>query len=218
METMRYRCGELLARRDDVKPDYVAGVPDSGIAHAVGYANESGIPFARPFIKYTPTWPRSFMPQNQKKRNMIAKMKLIPVEPLIKGKKLLLIDDSIVRGTQLGETTEFLYQSGVEEVHIRPACPPLLYGCKYLNFSRSNSELDLITRRVILKREGENAYRKDILAEYADPDSERYQAMLDDICKELNFTSLRYHRLDDMIASIGIDPDKLCTYCWNGEE
>ena len=218
VETMRYRCGELLARRDDVKPDYVAGVPDSGIAHAVGYANESGIPFARPFIKYTPTWPRSFMPQNQKKRNMIAKMKLIPVEPLIKGKKLLLIDDSIVRGTQLGETTEFLYQSGVEEVHIRPACPPLLYGCKYLNFSRSNSELDLITRRVILKREGENAYRKDILAEYADPDSERYQAMLDDICKELNFTSLRYHRLDDMIASIGIDPDKLCTYCWNGEE
>ena len=218
VETMRYRCGELLARRDDVKPDYVAGVPDSGIAHAVGYANESGIPFARPFIKYTPTWPRSFMPQNQKKRNMIAKMKLIPVEPLIKGKKLLLIDDSILRGTQLGETTEFLYQSGVEEVHIRPACPPLLYGCKYLNFSRSNSELDLITRRVILKREGENAYRKDILAEYADPDSERYQAMLDDICKELNFTSLRYHRLDDMIASIGIDPDKLCTYCWNGEE
>ena len=218
VETMRYRCGELLARRDDVKPDYVAGVPDSGIAHAVGYANESGIPFARPFIKYTPTWPRSFMPQNQKKRNMIAKMKLIPVEPLIKGKKLLLIDDSIVRGTQLGETTEFLYQSGVEEVHIRPACPPLLYGCKYLNFSRSNSELDLITRRVILKREGENAYRKDILAEYADPDSERYQAMLDDICKDLNFTSLRYHRLDDMIASIGIDPDKLCTYCWNGEE
>ena len=219
VETMRYKCGELLAKRDDVRPDYVAGVPDSGIAHAVGYANESGIPFARPFIKYTPTWPRSFMPQNQKKRNLIAKMKLIPVDALIKGKKLLLIDDSIVRGTQLGETTEFLYESGVEEVHIRPACPPLLYGCKYLNFSRSNSELDLITRRVILKREGEeNANNPDILAEYADPDSERYQAMLDDICKELNFTSLRYHRLDDMIESIGIHPENLCTYCWNGKE
>lgn len=219
VEAMRYKCGELLAKRDNVKPDYVAGVPDSGIAHAVGYANESGIPFARPFIKYTPTWPRSFMPQNQKKRNLIAKMKLIPVDALIKGKKLLLIDDSIVRGTQLGETTEFLYQSGVEEVHIRPACPPLLYGCKYLNFSRSNSELDLITRRVILEREGEErANDPKVLEEYANPDSEKYQAMLDDICKKLNFTSLRYHRLDDMIESIGIDPENLCTYCWNGKE
>ena len=219
VEEMRYRCGELLAKRDDVKPDYVAGVPDSGIAHAVGYANESGVPFARPFIKYTPTWPRSFMPQNQSKRNLIAKMKLIPVHPLIKGKKLLLIDDSIVRGTQLGETTEFLYESGVEEVHIRPACPPLLYGCKYLNFSRSNSELDLITRRVILEREGEEkANDPAILAEYADPDSERYQGMLDGICKKLNFTSLRFHRLDDMIESIGLPPENLCTYCWNGKE
>lgn len=219
VEEMRYRCGELLAKRDDVKPDYVAGVPDSGIAHAVGYANESGVPFARPFIKYTPTWPRSFMPQNQSKRNLIAKMKLIPVHPLIKGKKLLLIDDSIVRGTQLGETTEFLYESGVEEVHIRPACPPLLYGCKYLNFSRSNSELDLITRRVILEREGEEkANDPAILAEYADPDSERYQGMLDGICKKLNFTSLRFHRLDDMIESIGLSPENLCTYCWNGKE
>lgn len=219
VEEMRYRCGELLAKRDDVKPDYVAGVPDSGIAHAVGYANESGVPFARPFIKYTPTWPRSFMPQNQSKRNLIAKMKLIPVHPLIQGKKLLLIDDSIVRGTQLGETTEFLYESGVEEVHIRPACPPLLYGCKYLNFSRSNSELDLITRRVILEREGEEkANDPAILAEYADPDSERYQGMLDGICKKLNFTSLRFHRLDDMIESIGLPPENLCTYCWNGKE
>ncbi len=219
VETMRYKCGELLAKRDDARPDYVAGVPDSGIAHAVGYANASGIPFARPFIKYTPTWPRSFMPQNQEKRNQIAKMKLIPVDALIRDKKLLLIDDSIVRGTQLRETTEYLYENGAAEVHIRPACPPLLFGCKYLNFSRSDSELDLIARRVILKREGEEkANDPDILAEYADPDTERYQAMLDDICKELNFTSLRYHRLDDMIESIGIDPDKLCTYCWSGKE
>ena len=219
VETMRYKCGELLAKRDNVKPDYVAGVPDSGIAHAVGYANASGIPFARPFIKYTPTWPRSFMPQNQSKRNQIARMKLIPVDALIKDKKMLLIDDSIVRGTQLRETTEYLYEGGAKEVHIRPACPPLLFGCKYLNFSRSNSELDLIARRVILKREGEEkANDPDILAEYADPNSERYEAMLEDICRELNFTSLRYHRLDDMIESIGIDPDKLCTYCWSGRE
>lgn len=219
VEMMRYKCGELLAKRDNVDTDYVAGVPDSGIAHAVGYANTSGIPFARPFIKYTPTWPRSFMPRNQTKRNQIAKMKLIPVDDLIKDKKMLLIDDSIVRGTQLRETTEYLYEGGAKEVHIRPACPPLLYGCKYLNFSRSDSELDLITRRIILKREGEEkANDPEVLAEYADPNSERYQAMLDDICKELNFTSLRYHRLDDMIESIGIDPDKLCTYCWNGKE
>ena len=219
VEEMRYKCGELLAKRDDARPDLVAGVPDSGIAHAVGYANASGVPFARPFIKYTPTWPRSFMPQNQAKRSQIAKMKLLPVEALIRGKKLLLIDDSIVRGTQLRETTQYLYEGGAKEVHIRPACPPLLFGCKYLNFSRSNSELDLIARRVILKREGEEkANGPEILAEYADPNSEKYQAMLDDICAELNFTSLRYHRLDDMIASIGIDADKLCTYCWSGKE
>lgn len=218
VESMRYRCGELLARRDDVEADCVAGVPDSGIAHAVGYANESGIPFTRPFIKYTPTWPRSFMPPNQVKRDLIAKMKLIPVDPLIRDKKLLLIDDSIVRGTQMRETTEYLYENGAKEVHIRPACPPLLYGCKYLNFSRSKSELDLIARRVILKREGEKAEDPEILAQYADPDSERYQAMLDDICKELNFTSLRYHRLDDMIEAIGLDPECLCTYCWDGKE
>ena len=219
VEKMRYDCGSMLAKRDQgtVEPDSVAGVPDSGLAHAIGYANESGIPFARPFIKYTPTWPRSFMPQSQGQRNLIAKMKLIPVKELIKNKSLLLIDDSIVRGTQLRETTEFLYQSGAKEVHVRPACPPILYGCKYLNFSRSNSELDLITRRVIKDLEQVDV-TDEILAEYANPDSEKYQQMLDEICKRLKFTSLRYHRLDDLIESIGIEPCKLCTYCWDGKE
>ena len=218
VEEMRYNCGALLAKRDkgNVDPDIVAGVPDSGIAHAIGYANESGVPFARPFIKYTPTWPRSFMPTDQRQRELIARMKLIPVHALIKNKKLLLIDDSIVRGTQLRETTEFLYQSGAREVHVRPACPPLLYGCKFLNFSRSKSELDLITRRVILEREGKDAEK--YLEEYADPNSERYQAMLDEIFRIQNFTSLRYHRLDDLIKSIGIKPCDICTYCFNGEE
>ena len=237
VEEMRYRCGEILAGRDfgcqkenctgcpghaDVPedtfhPDIVAGVPDSGIAHAIGYANQSGIPFARPFIKYTPTWPRSFMPQNQSQRNLIAKMKLIPVDALIRGKSLLLIDDSIVRGTQLGETTEFLYKSGAKEVHIRPACPPLLFGCKYLNFSRSTSDLDLITRRVIREREGD-CVSPELLADYADPDSQNYAEMVQEICKRLNFTSLKYHRLDDLIESIGLPADSLCTYCWSGKE
>ncbi|MDE6406412.1 MAG: amidophosphoribosyltransferase [Lachnospiraceae bacterium] len=216
VEEMRYHCGAMLAKRDDAKPDIVAGVPDSGTAHAIGYANESGIPFSRPFIKYTPTWPRSFMPTIQSKRNLIAKMKLIPVHDLIKDRSLLLIDDSIVRGTQLRETTEFLYQSGAKEVHIRPACPPLLYGCKYLNFSRSTSELELIARRVIQELEGENKYPN--LAVYADPDSAEYGRMLEKIREKLNFTTLRYHRLDDMIASVGIDKCKLCTYCWDGRE
>lgn len=216
VEKMRYHCGEKLASRDHVTPDIVAGVPDSGTAHAIGYANASGIPFSRPFIKYTPTWPRSFMPTIQSKRNLIAKMKLIPVHDLIQDKRLLLIDDSIVRGTQLRETTEFLYQSGAKEVHIRPACPPLLYGCKYLNFSRSTSEMDLITRRIIANKEGENA--NNVLDEYADPESDRYNFMLEEIRKQLKFTSLRYHRLDDMIESVGIEPCKLCTYCWNGKE
>ena len=216
VEKMRYNCGALLARRDDVHPDIVAGVPDSGTAHAIGYANESGIPFSRPFIKYTPTWPRSFMPTIQSQRNLIAKMKLIPVHDLIRDRSLLLIDDSIVRGTQMRETTEFLYQSGAKQVHIRPACPPLLYGCKYLNFSRSKSELDLITRRIMKEMEGENASAH--LDEYADPESERYHSMVDRIGKELNFTSLRYHRLDDMIESVGIDRSRLCTYCWDGKE
>lgn len=217
VEKMRYRCGMALAKRDNVKPDLVAGVPDSGIAHAIGYANESGIPFSRPFVKYTPTWPRSFMPTHQSKRNLIAKMKLIPIHDLIEGKSLLLIDDSIVRGTQLRETTEFLYASGAKEVHIRPACPPLFYGCKYLNFSRSTSEMELITRRVITQLEGKEP-DNDTIKEYTNPDGEKYQKMVDKICETLHFTSLRYHRLDDMIDAVGIGADKLCTYCWNGEE
>lgn len=217
VEEMRYNCGKLLASRDNVEVDVVAGVPDSGTAHAVGYANASGIPFSRPFIKYTPTWPRSFMPTIQKQRNLIAHMKLIPVHELIRGKRLLLIDDSIVRGTQLRETTEFLYESGAKEVHIRPACPPLLFGCKYLNFSRSTSEMELIARVVIAELEGGNV-TKEILQEYADPDSEKYERMVEGIRQKLNFTSLRYHRLDDMLESVGIDPERLCTYCWNGKE
>lgn len=217
VEKMRYNCGKALAKRDNVKPDIVAGVPDSGIAHAIGYSNEAGIPYSRPFIKYTPTWPRSFMPTNQTKRNLIAKMKLIPIHDLIEGKSLLLIDDSIVRGTQLRETTEYLFESGAKEVHIRPACPPLFYGCKYLNFSRSTSEMDLITRRVIKKLEGVEP-TDEIIKEYVDPDGEKYAAMIEEIRKELHFTTLRYHRLDDMIASVGIDADKLCTYCWDGKE
>jgi amidophosphoribosyltransferase len=216
VEKMRYNCGALLAKRDNVQPDIVAGVPDSGTAHAIGYANASGIAFSRPFIKYTPTWPRSFMPTIQSQRNLIAKMKLIPVHDLIKDKSLLLIDDSIVRGTQLRETTEFLYQSGAREVHIRPACPPLLFGCKYLNFSRSSSVFDLITRRIIKQEEGEVS--EDIVQDYANPDSERYSNMIEKIRQQLNFTSLRYHRLDDMMESVGIEPCKLCTYCWSGKE
>ena len=217
VEHMRYVCGQKMAQRDHVKPDIVAGVPDSGIAHAVGYANESGIPFSRPFIKYTPTWARSFMPTLQSQRNQIAKMKLLAVEELIRGKSLLLIDDSIVRGTQLRETTEFLYESGAKEVHIRPACPPLLYGCKYLNFSRSSSEMDLITRRVIDRLEN-GKVTDEVLEEYADPESPKYEQMVEEIRKELNFTSLRFNRLDDMLDAVGIDKCKLCTYCWDGKE
>ena len=200
VEEMRYKCGSMLAKRDgdSVHPDVVAGVPDSGIAHAIGYANESGIPYARPFIKYTPTWPRSFMPTNQSQRNLIARMKLIPVHALIENKKLLLIDDSIVRGTQLRETTEFLYQSGAKEVHVRPACPPIMYGCKYLNFSRSKSEMELIARQMIRKREGENC-SQEVLDEYANPCTCRYAQMIEDIRKQQNFTTLRYHRLDDLL-------------------
>lgn len=219
VEEMRYRCGSMLAKRDgdSVHPDIVAGVPDSGIAHAIGYANESGVPYARPFIKYTPTWPRSFMPTNQSQRNLIARMKLIPVKALIEDKKLLLIDDSIVRGTQLRETTEFLYRSGAKEVHVRPACPPIMYGCKYLNFSRSRSEMELIARQMIQKREGDNC-PQEVLDEYADPCTCKYEQMIEDIRKQQNFTTLRYHRLDDLLASIGIEPCKVCTYCFNGKE
>ena len=219
VEKMRYDCGRLLARHDNndgIRVDSVAGVPDSGLAHAIGYANESGIEYTRPFIKYTPTWPRSFMPSNQKQRNLIAKMKLIPVHSLIQDKSLLLIDDSIVRGTQLGETTQFLYDSGATEVHIRTACPPIMYACPYLAFSRSTSDYDLITRRIIRDREGENI-SDELLADYANPDSQNYQEMVEEIRKRLNFTTLRFHRLDDMLESIGIPPHKLCTYCWNGK-
>lgn len=216
VEQMRYRCGDMLAARDNASADSVAGVPDSGIAHAIGYSTRSGIPFSRPFIKYTPTWPRSFMPQKQKQRNLIAHMKLIPVAELIRGKRLVLIDDSIVRGTQLRETTEFLYRSGAKELHIRLACPPILYGCRYLNFSRSTSEMDLIARRVIAGLQEGDAYRN--IDAYADPDSAEYAAMVEGIRSELKFTTLRYHRLDDMIASTGISPCKLCTYCWNGKK
>ena len=220
VEDARYRCGSALARRDikrGIHPDLAAGVPDSGIAHAIGYSNEAHIPYSRPFMKYTPTWPRSFMPTHQDRRDLIAKMKLIPDEALIRGKSLLLIDDSIVRGTQLRETTEYLFSSGAREVHIRPACPPLVFGCPYLNFSRSNSEMELITRRVIENLEGSANPSDEILEKYLDPDTDEYNTMLDEIRTELNFTSLHYHRLDDMVEAIGLDPCSLCTYCWNGQ-
>ena len=216
VEKMRYHCGTLLAERDHVSPDIVAGVPDSGTAHAIGYANRSGIPFSRPFIKYTPTWPRSFMPTMQAQRNLIARMKLLPIQDLIQGKSLLLIDDSIVRGTQLRETTEFLYQSGAREVHIRAACPPIFYGCKYLNFSRSASEMELIARRILKEMEQEGRYVS--LSACVDPDREEHAELVNRIGEQLNFTSLRYHRLDDMVASVGIDKCRLCTYCWDGRE
>ena len=220
VEAMRYNCGKYLAKRDkddNIHPDCAAGVPDSGTAHAVGYANEAGIPFTRPFIKYTPTWPRSFMPTSQDQRNLIAHMKLIPVQQLIKDKSILLIDDSIVRGTQLRETTDFLYESGAKEVHVRPACPPIMFGCKYLNFSRSKSEMDLIARRVVRQFEGENV-SMETLQKYCDPDTPEYAKMQEEIRKQLHFTTLRYHRLDDMLDSTGLEHCKLCTYCWNGKE
>ncbi len=216
VELMRNRGGSMLAGRDNVSTDLAAGIPDSGTAYAIGYSNRSDIPFARPFIKYTPTWPRSFMPQHQRMRDLIAKMKLVPVEAMIRGKSLLLIDDSIVRGTQLKDASEFLYANGAKEVHIRAACPPLLFGCKYLNFSRSTSDLELIARRVIQKYNGDVTTEQ--LREFADPDSTVHGELVENIRKELDFDSLRYHRLDDLKASIGIDPCKLCTYCWTGEE
>ena len=221
VEGMRYRCGAAMARRDYLNKDdidTVAGVPDSGMAHAIGYSNESGVPYSRPFIKYTPTWPRSFMPTIQSKRDLIAKMKLVPVTELIKGRRLLLIDDSIVRGTQLRETTEFLYENGAEEVHVRPACPPLLFGCKYINFSRATSDMELIGRRVIAEQEGSEVVERTILEDYANPDSERYRRMEEQIGKQMKFTSLRYNRLDDTVAATGLPKDMLCTYCWDGQE
>ena len=218
VEEMRCRSGKCLALRDmeDEKPDIVTGVPDSGTAHAIGYSNASGIPFSRPYIKYTPTWPRSFMPHNQKQRDLIAKMKLLQIDSIYKGKKLLIIDDSIVRGTQAKETITTLHQSGAEEIHVRIACPPILYPCQYLNFSRSASEMDLIARKVIAEIEGE--VRPENIKEYTDPDSEKHNEMVNAICKKLKFTSLKYQRIYDMINSIGIDPCKLCTYCWDGKK
>ena len=220
VETMRYRCGQYMAERDFLTKDdidTVAGVPDSGIAHAIGYSNASGVPYSRPFIKYTPTWPRSFMPTMQQKRNLVAKMKLIPIEELIDGKRLLLIDDSIVRGTQLRETTEFLYDSGSKEVHVRPACPPIMFGCKYISFSRSTSEMELIARQIVAQEEGDNVDRT-ILDDYTDPDSYKYHKMEEIMCKKMGFSSLQFSRLDDTIKATGLPADKLCTYCWNGKE
>lgn len=216
VEKLRCKCGEFIAKRDNVKPDSVAGVPDSGLGAAIGYSNASGIPFQRPFVKYTPTWPRSFMPTMQTKRNLIAHMKLIPIHDLIEGKKLLLIDDSIVRGTQMRETTEFLYKSGAAEVHVRSSCPPILYSCRYLNFSASTSEMELIARRAIMALEGND--EPETVKKYLDPDSKEYANMVEWIREKLNFTSLRFMRLDDLKEAVGLDPEKICTYCWDGRE
>lgn len=220
VEVMRYRNGRIMAKADKENGvaqdiDYVAGVPDSGTPHAIGYANESGVPFARPFIKYTPTWPRSFMPANQSERNMVAKMKQIPVDELIRDKKLLFVDDSVVRGTQLRETVEFLYEHGAKDVHIRSACPPILYGCKFLNFSRSNSENELIARATILELEGEEGLNH--LDEYMDGSTERGKKMRQAICEKLHFASLEYQTLDGILEAIDLPKDQVCTYCWNGK-
>ena len=221
VEAMRYRNGEIMAENDRnagrlPNVDSVAGVPDSGTPHAIGYANNSHIPFARPFIKYTPTWPRSFMPANQKDRAKVAKMKLIPVDELICDKELLFVDDSIVRGTQLRETVEFLYSCGAKKVHMRSACPPIMFGCKYLNFSRATNDMELITRSVIYELEGEEGLEH--IDEYMDSQTERGKKMRDTICKKFHFESLEYQTLDGLLKAIGIEPCKLCTYCWNGKE
>jgi len=221
VEVMRCKNGEIMARDEALQNgipdvDYVAGVPDSGVPHAIGYSNMSQKPFARPFIKYTPTWARSFTPSNQEMRNLIAEMKQIPVPERINGKKLLLVDDSIVRGTQLRETVDFLYQSGAKEVHMRSACPPIMFSCKYLNFSRSNSEMELIARRIIQQKEGEEG--KEHIAEYADAKTERGKCLLQTICEEMGFDSLGYQSLDGILEAIGLERDKICTYCWTGEE
>ena len=221
VEAMRMRNGEILAQQEMKngtlpKVDYVSGVPDSGTPHAIGYANESGNKFARPFIKYTPAWARSFIPSNQEERNKIAKMKQVPVNELIKDKDLLFVDDSIVRGTQLRETVDFLYNSGAKSVHMRSACPPIMYGCKYLNFSRNTSDMDLITRSVIVELEGEEGLK--YIDEYADGSTQRGKNLRKAICDKMHFDSLEYQSLDGMIKAIGIEPCKVCTYCWNGKE
>ncbi|MCI8469728.1 MAG: amidophosphoribosyltransferase [Eggerthellaceae bacterium] len=221
VEVMRYRNGEIMARDERAQGcmptvDYVAGVPDSGVPHAIGYATESHMPFGRPFIKYTPTWPRSFMPSNQDVRNRVAKMKQVPVPELIRDKKLLFVDDSIVRGTQLRETVDFLYESGAKEVHMRSACPPIMFSCKYLSFSSSKSDMELIGRRVVDELEGPEGVNH--LREYADSSTERGQCLLRKICDDMGFDSLRYQSLQGMLDAIGIDPEQICTYCWTGEE
>ena len=221
VEVMRYRNGAIMARdeaKDGKLPDvdYVAGVPDSGLPHAIGYANQSHKAYARPFVKYTPTWSRSFIPANQEMRNLVAEMKQIPVPELIQDKKLLFVDDSIVRGTQLNETVQFLYESGAKEVHMRSACPPIMYGCKYLNFSSSKSEMELLARKTVQKLEGDEGQKH--LDEYADSSTKRGQCMLKAICEEMGFDSLGYQSLDGMLEAIGLDKNKVCTYCWNGKE
>ena len=221
VEIMRYRNGQIMARHDNEvgnisNVDYVGGVPDSGTPHAIGYANESKIPFARAFIKYTPTWSRSFTPQKQNERRKVAKMKQIPVHDLIANKNLLFVDDSIVRGTQLKETVDFLYNNGAKSVHMRSACPPIMYSCKYLNFSRNTSDYDLIARRIILELEGEEGFK--YIAEYSDSSTERGKKLRQTIAEKFNFASLEFQSLDGIIEAIGIDEDKLCTYCWNGKE
>ena len=221
VEMMRYRNGAIMAKNDRENGtmegiDYVGGVPDSGTPHAIGYANESGIPFARAFIKYTPTWSRSFIPTQQKERSKIAKMKQIPVNDLIKDKSLLFVDDSVVRGTQLRETVEFLYDNGAKEVHMRSACPPIMYGCKYLNFSRATNEMELIARRTIMDLEGEEGFKH--IEEYSDSSTERGKKLRETIAKELHLASIDFQSLEGVLESIGIDPCKLCTYCWNGKE
>ena len=220
VEAMRYENGKIMAQTDRLLGeaqdiDYVSGVPDSGTPHAIGYANESGVPFARPFIKYTPTWPRSFMPANQKERNRVAKMKQIPIHELIKDKKLLFVDDSIVRGTQLRETVEFLYENGAKEVHMRSACPPIMYGCKYLNFSRATDEMELISRSTIMELEGEEGFKH--LDEYSDASTERGAKMRKAICEKLHFASLEFQSLEGIVKAIGLPEEELCTYCWNGK-
>ena len=220
VELMRYRNGEIMARDEMARGtlpavDHVAGVPDSGTPHAIGYANRCKLPFARPFVKYTPTWPRSFMPANQAVRNQVAKMKQIPVPELIQGKKLLFVDDSIVRGTQLRETVDFLFESGAGEVHMRSACPPIMYSCKYLNFSRGNSDMDLLARRIVQELEGDEGHRH--LDEYADASTARGKSLLAAICRKMGFDSLGYQSLNGLLEAIGIDKDKICTYCWNGK-
>ena len=221
VETMRYRNGAIMAQTDKANGkatdiDYVSGVPDSGTPHAIGYANESGIPFARPFIKYTPTWPRSFTPKHQTDRVKIARMKQVPIHELIEDKNLLFVDDSIVRGTQLKETVDFLYKHGAKSVHMRSACPPIMYGCKYLNFTSSKNEMELIARQVVMELEGEEGFNH--IEEYSDGSTERGKKLRDTICEKLGFESLDFQSLEGVIKAIGLEPCKLCTYCWSGKE